>query len=147
MKIKTISKYLDFVSQAVLPKNKSPLERIHEWKHTCWKFIFSRHFKGPWIFNSFLEGVMSALCWSHLSHRVSPRSGCTPAKQRSVVCQVPAASGRSYQLGWCFLRSSIVLLPPPPKEAKAAFQEKRLKKKDQCQKCFFPSPAIFRYTL
>lgn len=119
-KIKTISKYLVVVSQAVLLKTKKHLNKYVN-ENTFAENLFSaRHFKGLWIFNSFLEGAISALCWSHLSCGVSLKFGCTPAKRTSVVCQVSSASGRSYHLGRYFSRSSIDRPSSTRKKAKAA---------------------------
>lgn len=105
---------MDVVSQAVLPTTKIPPNKCINENLFVENLFSARHVKGSWIFNSFLSGIIKAVCWSHLSYGVSLKFGFTPAKQcfsgLSCFCSI-----WSELPSWrIFLRSSIVF--PSPSE-------------------------------
>ena len=82
-------------------------------KHVCRTSYFCQALKRPWICGSFLEGVTSPLRRSHFSCGVSLGLAGPQQSSTGVVCQLPAASGRSYHLGYYFREALESSLQPP----------------------------------
>ena len=108
-----ISTLLDLVSQAMLPKTKRRSVTYTHENTSVEHLISARHFKGRWICGSFLEGVTSPLCRSHFSCGVSLGLAGPQQSSTAAVCQLPAASGRSYHLGYYFREALESSLQPP----------------------------------
>ena len=103
-------------------------------KHVCRTSYFCQALKRPWICGSFLEGVTSPLRRSHFSCGVSLGLAGPQQSSTGVVCQLPAASGRSYHLGYYFREALESSLQPPhhhgrhqKKKQKEHFREKTQK--------------------